>query len=106
MKQSSYEAYGVFFETLASETRLRIINALRAGPLNQSQIIAATKLEQSCASHCTKKLLEHGFVTARKQGKFTVFELNHDTIEPLMNLIDKHTKAHCEHIVAKGRRHE
>jgi DNA-binding transcriptional ArsR family regulator len=95
MKKVSYESYGVFFETLASETRLRIINALRVGPLNQGQIVRATALEQSCASHCTRKLLEHGFVTASKHGKFTMYELNHDTIEPLMALIDRHAQKYC-----------
>jgi len=102
MKNAAYDSYAVFFETLASETRLRIINALRKGPKNVSQLIEATGLEQSCASHCLRKLEEHGFVTVTRDGKFRVYELNHATIEPLMELIDKHTQRYCVHLVKKS----
>ena len=85
----------MFFETLSAESRLRIINTLRTGPKNVSKIIAETGLEQSCASHCLRKLEAGGFVRVKRQGKFRVYDLNHTTIEPLMALIDKHTKQYC-----------
>lgn len=96
MKKISWDGYAAFFDVLASNTRLRIINSLRTSPKNVTQIIAETKLEQSCASHCLKKLETGGFVSVKRQGKFRVYELNHETIEPLVKLIDAH--------IAKNRR--
>ena len=101
MKEESYERYWIFFETLASPTRLRIINVLRKGPKNVSEIIEQTGLEQSCGSHCLRKLQTCGFVTVSRKGKFRVYELNHKTIEPLMDLIDEHTQKYCSHLVKK-----
>jgi DNA-binding transcriptional ArsR family regulator len=102
MKSKSYELYAVFFETLAAETRLRLINSLRTGPKNVTQLIKETGIEQSCTSHCLKRLEDCGFVTVRREGKFRVYELNHTTIEPLMELVDKHTQMFC----ARRKTHE
>lgn len=96
---SRYDAYAIFFETLANQNRLHIINSLRAGPKNVSSIIDATGLEQTCVSHCLKRLENCGFVSVERQGKFRIYTLNSKTIEPLMRLIDAHTGAHCIHLI-------
>ncbi len=95
----AYEAYGVFFETLANQNRLRIINALRQGERNVTQIVAKTGLEQTCVSHCLTRLERCGFVSARRDGKYRVYALNEATILPLMKLIDSHTRAYCIHLI-------
>jgi len=102
MKEKSYEAYGIFFETLANQNRLHIINALRGGEKNVSEIIAKTALEQTCVSHCLARLERCGFVTQRRHGKFKVYALNLDTIAPLMRIIDKHTNAYCSHLIGEA----
>ncbi|HIH24820.1 TPA: winged helix-turn-helix transcriptional regulator [Candidatus Woesearchaeota archaeon] len=94
-----YGAYAIFFETLANQNRLHIINSLRAGRKNVSQIIDATGLEQTCVSHCLKRLENCGFVSVERDGKFRIYTLNSKTIEPLMRLIDTHTGAHCIHLI-------
>lgn len=101
MNERSYLAYKIFFETLGNENRLRIINSLRDRPQNVSTIIKKTKLEQSCVSHCLKRLERCGFVSVSKEGKFRVYQLNHSTVEPLMKLIDQHTGRYCCHLIGK-----
>jgi len=102
--ERSYEAYGVFFETLANQNRLRIINALRDRDRCVTEIITATGLEQSCVSHCLKRLERCGFVTPRREGKQRVYTLNTKTIAPLMRLIDGHTQTYCIHLIEDGRK--
>jgi DNA-binding transcriptional ArsR family regulator len=99
MIDKSYEAYEVFFETLANQNRLRIINALRAGERNVTEIVKKTGLEQTCVSHCLARLERCGFVSAKRQGKYKVYGLNKETIEPLMRLIDNHTRKYCIHLI-------
>lgn len=87
--------YARFFSALGSMTRLHIINALRKGPKNVSQLVVLTGLEQTCVSHCLLILLENGFVSAEQEGKYRVYSLNKSTVEPLMKLIDDHVQTFC-----------
>ncbi len=95
----SYEAYSIFFETLANQNRLRIINSLRHGKKNVTEILEETSLEQTCVSHCLKRLERCGFVSVERNGKYRIYSLNKSTIEPLMQLIDAHTSNYCIHLI-------
>ena len=97
-----YDAYVIFFETLANANRLRIINALRTVGKSVSAIIAETGLEQTCVSHCLARLERCGFVKAARDGKFRIYSLNTDTIGKIMPLIDAHTRAYCVHLVCEN----
>jgi DNA-binding transcriptional ArsR family regulator len=88
----SCKSYSAVFEALGNQNRLHIINALRKEPHNVSEIIAKTGLEQTCVSHCLRKLEEGGLVDVERQGKFRVYTLNKKTVEPLLQAIDQHTK--------------
>ncbi|MEM3141426.1 MAG: ArsR family transcriptional regulator, partial [Candidatus Pacearchaeota archaeon] len=46
-----YDAYKIFFGTLVSESRLKIINFLRNGKKNVSEIIKELKMNQTSVSH-------------------------------------------------------
>ena len=46
-----YDAYKIFFGTLVSESRLKIINLLRHGKKNVSEIIGSLKADQTLVSH-------------------------------------------------------
>lgn len=96
-------AYRLFFGTLANETRLTLINALREKPLNVTQICAATDLEQSLVSHHLKMLEHHGMVFKKKEGKFRYYTVNERTIKPLLEFIDAHMKEYCCKILAGQR---
>jgi len=94
-----YDAYKIFFGTLVSESRLRIINLLRKGKKNVSQIINELKMDQTSVSHDLARLKTCGFVTVEINGKFRYYMLNEETIKPLIGLIDKHMSLYCIHIL-------
>ncbi len=97
-----YQAYKLFFGTLTSHSRLRIINLLRKSPKNVSQIQSQLKLERTNLSHDLQRLKKCGFVNVEKQGKFRDYSLNEETIEPLMVIIDKHMGKYCKNVVEKN----
>ncbi len=96
-----YSAYKIFFGTLVSDSRLKIINLLRKGKKNVGEIIEELKMDQSAISHDLARLRQCGFVDVEVDGKFRKYKLNEETIKPLMNLIDKHMTGHCIHILHK-----
>ena len=95
------KAYDYFFETLGNKRRLAIIDILRKGSKNVSQIIKQTGFEQSSVSHNLRRLERCGFVTVKKQGKERYYTLNQETIKPLIKLIDKHTKKFCSKCIRR-----
>ncbi len=98
-KEEIYEAYKIFFGTLVSESRLKIINFLRKGRKNVSEVMNELQIDQSAVSHDLARLKQCGFVIVTIQGKFRYYELHHETIKPLMELIDKHMAKNCIHIL-------
>ncbi len=93
------EAYKIFFGTLVSESRLRIINILREGKKNVSELIFKLGMDQTHVSHDLQRLRRCGFVLTEKEGKFVYYRLNKETIGQLMNIIDKHMENYCVHIL-------
>ena len=94
-----YDTYKIFFGTLVSESRLKIINFLRNGRKNVSEIIDELKLDQTSISHDLARLKQCGFVICETEGKFRYYSLNKKTIKPLMALIEKHMTDYCIHIL-------
>ena len=94
-----YGAYKIFFGTLVSESRLRIINLLRKGRKNVSEIVKELKIEQTVLSHDLARLKRCGFVIVEVKGKFRYYKLNEETIKPLIEIIDKHMSEFCVHIL-------
>jgi DNA-binding transcriptional ArsR family regulator len=56
------------FSTLADPTRLRILEALRAGEKPVNDLVAAVDIHQSGVSRHLRILQEAGFVTVRPEG--------------------------------------
>src|SRR3989344_1615909 len=100
-EEQVYEAYKLFFGTLVSEPRLKIINLLRKGKKNVSEIIKELNMNQTAVSHNLARLKMCGFVLDEISGKFRYYKLNEKTIKPLMLLIDKHMSKNCIHILEK-----
>lgn len=98
-EEEIYEAYKIFFGTLVSESRLKIINLLRKGRKNVSEIIASLLIDQTSISHDLARLKRCGFVLVEQEGKYRYYKLNEQTIRPLMHLIDKHMSQYCIHIL-------
>ncbi len=100
-KKELYQAYKIFFGTLVSESRLKIINLLRKGGKNVSDIIKELKMNQTAVSHDLARLKRCGFVSVETDGKFRYYKLNGKTIKDLMEIIDKHMSQFCVHILKK-----
>ncbi len=90
--------YKLFFGTLANEQRLEIINLLRKGPKNVTQICKELKFNQTTVSHNLRRLKACSFVFSKKNGKERVYSLNAKTIKPLMELIDNHAEEFCKYL--------
>lgn len=98
-EDEAYGAYKIFFGTLFSESRLKIINLLRKKKMNVSEIVEKIGMDQTAVSHDLSRLKRCGFVKSSRKGKFVYYSLNEDTIKPLMILIDKHMGKFCVHIL-------
>lgn len=103
-KKEVYDAYKIFFGTLVSEPRLKIINLLRKSKKSVSEITSRLKMNQPSVSHNLARLRKCGFVNVEIKGKFRYYTLNKKTINPLMNLIDKHMSQYCIHILKKSKK--
>lgn len=101
-KKEVYGAYKIFFGTLFSESRLKIINLLRSGRKNVSEIMNKTRMNQTAVSHDLARLKKCGFVASEVKGKFRYYKLNEETIKPLMEIIDKHMSRFCVHILREN----
>lgn len=96
-----YGAYKIFFGTLVSESRLKIVNLLRNGRKNVSEVMSKLKASQTAVSHDLARLKKCGFVIPKRDGKFIYYRLNEQTIKPLMHLIDNHMSQYCMHIMRR-----
>jgi len=103
-EQELYGAYKIFFGTLVSEPRLKIINLLKNGKKNVSEIIKELDMDQTAVSHNLERLKKCGFVKPKSEGKFRYYELNKETIKPLMEIIEKHMSCYCVHILRENKR--
>lgn len=90
--------YKLFFGTLANQQRLEILNLLRDGPKNVTQICGDLKFNQTTVSHHLAVLKKCSFVFVEKRGKERIYSLNQKTIAPLMGLIDSHTEEFCKYL--------
>jgi DNA-binding transcriptional ArsR family regulator len=86
--------YG-FFSTLANPTRLTIIELLYSSPMTVSQMVEALGHEQSMVSHNLKPLVRCKFVRVKQQGKNRVYSLNHETLDPIISVVESHASKFC-----------
>jgi len=101
-----YEAYKIFFGTLVSEPRLKIINLLRKGKKNVSEIIKELKMNQTAVSHDLARLKKCGFIFSEAEGKYRYYRLNEHNIKPLMETIERHMLQYCVHILRGIKKNE
>lgn len=94
-----YEAYKLFFGTLGSEPRLKILNLLRMSKKTVSEMMKELKMDQTIVSHNLARLKKCGFVASEIDGKFRRYKLDKKTAKPLIDLINNHMRKHCIHIL-------
>jgi DNA-binding transcriptional ArsR family regulator len=69
-------------------SRLKILEALRAGELTVGAIVERTGLSQSNVSNHLACLRDCGLVTAEARGKFVVYRLSDPRMEELLRLAE------------------
>ncbi len=106
VNEEVYGAYKIFFGTLVSEPRLKIINLLRNNKRNVSEIMEELDMDQATVSHNLARLRKCGFVKVEIDGSFRRYSLNEDTIKPMINLIDAHMSKYCIHILKEEEKKE
>ncbi len=75
------------FKILAEPARLQILNELRAGPLNVTELMEGTRLNQANLSKHLQLLHAHGFVARRRTGSFVVYTLADPTVFALCDIM-------------------
>ena len=91
----SKKSYNNFFSNFANRTRFGIIMALRKGGMNVTEIAEALGEEQSKVSHNLKTLTGCHILSVKQEGKHRIYSLNKDTVLPMLELVEKHVRAHC-----------
>lgn len=89
------KSYNDFFQTLANPTNQFVIQELLKKPMNVTELVEKTKLEQSKISHSLKRLYECKVVDVKREGKQRIYSLNKETIMPILQIVDKHAKEMC-----------
>ena len=77
------------FYGFSDSSRLSVLEALRNGPLNVGQIVAATGLSQSNVSNHLGCLRDCGLVSREQQGKFALYQLSDPRVSDLLQLADE-----------------
>jgi len=86
--------YG-FFSTLASPTRLAIMEKLRSRPMNVTTLVGLLGQEQSMISHNLKPLERCALVHSERRGKEKIYSLNSDTMEKVFKTVENHAEKFC-----------
>jgi DNA-binding transcriptional ArsR family regulator len=73
------------FRGLGDLSRLRVLEALRDGPLSAGEIVSRTGLSQPNASMHLACLAECGLVTWERQGKFVHYEIADKRVVKLLD---------------------
>jgi DNA-binding transcriptional ArsR family regulator len=92
--------YYLFFGNLANPLKIEIITCLKKKPMSVSELSSELKVEQSKLSHALALLRCCSIVKAKQDGKKRIYELNKETILPMLEIIDKHESKFCKKCMA------
>jgi ArsR family transcriptional regulator len=95
VKYDLSETCYLFFSTLANPTRLAILEILRDGPRNVTEISKALNQEQSMISHNLRPLVRCRFVFSERRRKERFYSLNTETMEQLFKIFSYHAEKYC-----------
>ncbi len=67
------------YKSLAEESRLRILNLLRKGPLCVCHVQEALQMPQSKVSKQLAYLKKHGLLESRRHNNWTIYDISTDS---------------------------
>ena len=77
------------FRGFAETSRLSILEALRAQPLNVGELVQITELSQSNISNHLACLRDCGLVMSEQRGRFTYYRLADERIDGLLRMAEE-----------------
>lgn len=86
-RSDTLEAIASRFKVLSEPARLQVLNQLRAGPMNVTDLMDATQLNQANLSKHLQLLHAQGFVARRRDGLFVVYELADPSVFSLCDIM-------------------
>ena len=87
MSDDMLQAVAAQFRALSEPARLRLLQALREGPLNVTELAAAAGTSHANASKHLLVLADAGFVTRTQDGTHTRYALSDDSTERFCSLM-------------------
>ncbi len=90
----------LLFKAFADSNRLQIIEMLSCSEMCACDIMDGLNLTQPTISHHMKILQQSKLVNARKEGKWMMYSINHETVEMLQSFI-KATTSYKENCICK-----
>jgi DNA-binding transcriptional ArsR family regulator len=78
-----------FFKGLGDDTRLRIIALLWMEDMCMCEITSALDAASSTISHHLKIMEKGEVISSRREGKFTIYRLNKEKVNPVMVFLFK-----------------
>jgi ArsR family transcriptional regulator len=88
-----YKENAQLFKALSDPNRLMIVDMLSCGELCACVILEKFHITQPTLSHHMKNLCECNLVNWRKEGKWTYYSLNDETVKDLKAFMDEVTSA-------------
>lgn len=85
MKRRDTQLRAQLFRGLGDVSRLRVLEALRDGPLSAGEVVARTGLSQPNTSMHLACLAECGLVTWEREGKFVYYEIADKRVVKLLD---------------------
>jgi ArsR family transcriptional regulator len=86
-----YKEYTQFFKVLSDPNRLMIVDMLSCDELCACVILEKFKFTQPTLSHHMKTLCDCKLVCGRKEGKWTYYSLNNETVLDFRAFIEEIT---------------
>ncbi|MGN0793033.1 MAG: ArsR/SmtB family transcription factor [Aristaeellaceae bacterium] len=75
-------------KALSGSNRLRIVQSLSAGEMCACRLLEQFSITQPTLSHHMRVLCECGLIHVRREGKWSHYSLNHDTLTAFRQFID------------------
>ena len=91
--EERYKDFAQLFKVLSDPNRLMIVDMLSCGELCACVILEKLHITQPTLSHHMKTLCDCGLLNGRKDGKWTYYSLNDETVKSLKAFLDKATTA-------------
>lgn len=93
MDNDELETTSNFFNGLADETRLKILSLLWMSDLCMCEIVAALNTATSTISHHLKIMEKGGVISARREGKFTIYRVNKDQLTSIIPFLNREVRS-------------